>query len=130
MKKLYYTNDGWVCNRQPYMIPVEDSELYIEVSDDVYYDTMFAQQGMAWRIVRKKLVQEIYNKDDYQRGKIRQEIYELKQEIIKAKEDVEQVELFHMERTDYERKKARCVEIVLRLRELEARLKELSKEGE
>lgn len=130
MHKLYYTNDGWICNRQPYMIPIQNNELYIEVSDDVYYDTLFARTGMAWRIVKKNIVQEIYDKTAYQKDQIRQEIHELKAEIIKAKEDVEQVELFGMERQDYDRKKARCVEIILRLRELEARLNEMLKEGD
>lgn len=51
------------------------------------------------------------------------EIYDLKKEISKWKEDVEQVELFGMERADYEQKKARCAEIILRLRELESNLK-------
>lgn len=49
-------------------------------------------------------------------------IKELKQELIKWKEDVEQVELFGMERTDYEQKKARCAEIILILRQLEKEL--------
>ena len=52
------------------------------------------------------------------------EIYALKRELEKCKEDVEQVELFGMERTDYATKKARCIEIILRLRELEKELKE------
>lgn len=129
MHKLYYTSNGWLCNRQPYVIPVENNQLYMEVSDDIYYDTLFARTGMAWRVVHGKLVQEIYDKTAYQKDQIRQEIHELKAEIAKDKEDVEQVELFGMERQDYDRKKARCVEIILRLRELEARLNEMSKEG-
>lgn len=111
------------------MIPVENNELYIEVDDDVYYDTLFARTGMAWRIVNRKLEQVIYDRTAYQIDQMRQEIYLLKQELPKDKEDVEQVELFGMERQDYDRKKARCVEIILRLRELEARLKEMTKEG-
>lgn len=55
---------------------------------------------------------------------IQNKIRNLKQELEKCKEDVEQVELFGMERTDYEEKKARCVEIILELRELEKELKE------
>lgn len=47
------------------------------------------------------------------------EIGKLKQELEKWKEDVEQVELFGMERTDYEQKKTRCVEIIIQLRKLE-----------
>lgn len=48
-----------------------------------------------------------------------QKIYQLKEELKKWKEDVEQVELFGMTRTDYDEKKTRCVEIIEELRELE-----------
>lgn len=51
-------------------------------------------------------------------------ISKLKRELEKYKQDVEQVELFGMERTDYATKKARCVEIILKLRELEKEYKE------
>lgn len=50
---------------------------------------------------------------------IRSQITALKEEIAKIKEDVEQVELFGMQRDDYETKKARCVEIIEQLRVLE-----------
>lgn len=46
-------------------------------------------------------------------------IPQLKQELTKWKEDVEQVELFGMDRSDYEEKKKRCAEIILELRVLE-----------
>lgn len=46
-------------------------------------------------------------------------IFLLKKELQKIKEDVEQVELFGMERTDFETKKQRCIEIILQLRGLE-----------
>lgn len=47
------------------------------------------------------------------------EILEIKKTLEKYKEDVEQVELFDMERTDYAEKKEQCRSMVLRLRELE-----------
>ena len=50
-------------------------------------------------------------------------IAELKEQIAKYKEDVEQVELFGMERADYEDKKAQCVQIIEELRILERQLK-------
>ena len=43
----------------------------------------------------------------------------LKAQLQKYKEDVEQVELFDMQRADYAEKKRMCAEIVLQLRELE-----------
>ena len=54
---------------------------------------------------------------------LQNQIQELKQQLQKYKEDVEQVELFDMEREDYEEKKSRCVEIIERLREFENQLK-------
>ena len=47
-----------------------------------------------------------------------------KLELQKYKEDVEQVELFGMQRADYEEKKALCVQIIEELRVLEAQLRE------
>lgn len=48
----------------------------------------------------------------------------LKRQLVRYKEDVEQVELFGMERSDYEEKKKMCTDIILELRELEKTLKE------
>ena len=51
------------------------------------------------------------------------EIATKKSKLQKFKEDVEQVELFGMERADYEEKKAQCVQIIEELRALENQLK-------
>lgn len=50
----------------------------------------------------------------------------LKQELNKFKEDVEQVELFGMERADYVQKKARCAEIIIELRKLEREVRDVN----
>lgn len=50
------------------------------------------------------------------------QIRTLKAQLQKYKEDVEQVELFDMERADYAEKKRMCAEIILQLRELEKQL--------
>lgn len=47
------------------------------------------------------------------------EIQDLKRTLEKYKEDVEQVELFGMERADYEEKKRLCAEMIIELRKLE-----------
>lgn len=57
---------------------------------------------------------------------ISQEIATLKASLAKYKEDVEQVELFGMVRADYEQKKTSCKQLVLQLRDLEKRLRELN----
>lgn len=123
MEKVFYNNQGWVCQRYPYDLPIENENLYIEVSKQEYEQTMSSNVGMAWRVVKGKLEQAVYDNKDYSKSQIEQEIATLKNEIARIKEDVEQVELFGMEREDFETKKQRCAEIVLRLRVLEAQLR-------
>lgn len=120
MEKIYYNNQGWVCKRYPYDITIDDENRYIEVDEETYSKTLCCAAGKAWRVVNGTLQEQVYNESEYDKQQALTEITTLKEEIIKCKEDVEQVELFGMERSDYEQKKARCVEIVLRLRELEA----------
>lgn len=55
--------------------------------------------------------------------KIQGQIQVKKHQLNKYKEDVEQVELFGMQRDDYEQKKELCKSIILELRQLEAQLK-------
>lgn len=55
---------------------------------------------------------------------LRSQITMKKQLLQKCKEDVEQVELFGMQRDDYAEKKEMCKQIVLELRQLEAQLRE------
>ena len=50
-----------------------------------------------------------------------QQVYTLKAELSKIKEDVEQVSLFGMQRNDYDYKKSRCIEIIQQLRALEGK---------
>ncbi|MGN0960771.1 MAG: hypothetical protein ACI4PF_01065 [Christensenellales bacterium] len=59
------------------------------------------------------------------KNEIEDNIAQLKSELTKWKEDVEQVELFGMERADYEQKKIRCSQIITELRILEEELKNL-----
>lgn len=64
-----------------------------------------------------------FNKDKYNSRKanysLKEKILELKKLLKKYKEDIEQVELFEMERIDYEDKKKQCAQIIIELRELE-----------
>ena len=55
-----------------------------------------------------------------------QQIRELKDQLQKYKEDVEQVDLFGMQRNDYQEKKQRCAEIVLQLRQLESEVQDVN----
>jgi len=40
MNKVYYNKEGWICNRYPYDIEIEDENSFIEVEDDVYNKTL------------------------------------------------------------------------------------------
>jgi len=122
MKKIYYNVQGWVCQRYPYDLPIENEALYIEVSDDIYENTLQCELGKSWRVVNGELKQDIYDNIVYQKEQVMHEIASLKQELQYTKEDVEQITLFGMQRDDYEQKKARCVEIIERLRVLEKQI--------
>lgn len=54
------------------------------------------------------------------------QVSQLKSQLQKYKYDVEQVELFDIQRDDYEEKKEMCKNIILQLRELEAQLKDVN----
>lgn len=122
MEKIYYNKDGWVCDRYPYNLPIENDNRYIEVSDDIYENTLQCELGKSWRVVNGELKQDIYDNIVYQKEQVMREIASLKQELQYTKEDVEQITLFGMQRDDYEQKKARCVEIIERLRVLEKQI--------
>ena len=60
LQKVYYDKDGWVCERYPRDIPIDDKNRYIEVSSDEYMKTLSVQSSHAWRVVDGKLVVEKY----------------------------------------------------------------------
>ena len=80
------------------------------------------QQNFCFLIkVKQKESKSTSNKDAEATQK---QIEQLKGQLQKYKEDVEQVELFGMQREDYEQKKELCKNIVLQSRELEAQIKD------
>jgi hypothetical protein len=60
MNKIYYNEQGWVCERYPYDIPIEDETRFIEVDDSVYDETYSCESFKSWRVVNGKLVIEQY----------------------------------------------------------------------
>ena len=58
MMKVYYNEDGWVCQRYPYDIPITDESRFIEVEDDSI--TFCADKYFAWRVVDGKLEMQQY----------------------------------------------------------------------
>lgn len=90
----------------------------IEVSDEEFERLYNLQsEGKILKVVNGKIEATDYVKP--QKVINQERITELKKQIAKYKEDVEQVELFGMQRDDYEQKKEMCKDIILELRELE-----------
>lgn len=56
MVKVYYNKEGWVCNRYPYDIPIDDINRYIEVSEADYAKTNSVERFKAWKVESGKLV--------------------------------------------------------------------------
>lgn len=65
MQKVYYNNDGWVCQRYPDFMPIENEENYLNVDEETYQKTLSSDVGMAWRVVNNELQQQVYNENDY-----------------------------------------------------------------
>ena len=87
------------------------------------FDRLMCEQSNGKELVVEngKVVAKIHQPTEQELAE--QRIFELKQLLQKYKEDVEQVELFGMERADYEEKKKLCADIILELRTLEKQLK-------
>ena len=120
MKKIFYNADGWVCQRYPYDIPVDNESRFIEVEDEQEDKTYATSSGYAWRVVDGKLVNEVYDKTLVDNRETANKISELKAELAKIKEDIEQ-ETFGIVRDDFSDKKARAAEIINELRALEGK---------
>ena len=60
MNKIYYNNQGWICKRHPYNLPIENENQFVEVTDEDYKETLHCQEHFAWRLVNGQLVQEQY----------------------------------------------------------------------
>lgn len=58
MQKLYFNEDGWVCERYPYNIPI--TENFIEVEDDVYDKTFCCNEYCAWKVEDGVVVERQY----------------------------------------------------------------------
>ena len=56
MNKIYYNKEGWICERFPYDIPIEDETRFIEVDEEVFIETFTCESYKYWRVVNGKLV--------------------------------------------------------------------------
>ena len=77
MEKIYYNENGWVCERYPYDIPVEDDSRFIEVEDEVANKTYSCKIGYSWRVTDGELEQAIYDNDAATKQKYIEELAEL-----------------------------------------------------
>lgn len=50
MKKIYYNNDGFICELYPY-IPVTDNCSEMEISDELYQKITHIPKNHAWKVV-------------------------------------------------------------------------------
>ena len=81
MEKIYYNENGWVCNRYPYDINVTDENRYVEVDNDTYAKTLQCEIGKAWRVINGELSMQIYNENEYQKNVYHEEMNTLKQQL-------------------------------------------------
>lgn len=108
MNKIVYLNRFGIFSDTP-----TDSVASFEVPEEI--------ETLLWLSV-EDFEDGVFVGNHYYTQKYEDMIFKLKQELEKYKEDVEQVELFGMDRDDYEQKKSRCAEIIIELRKLEKEL--------
>lgn len=90
----------------------EEQEGYDSVSDDLYSDMLFLVKQNGKISVDTMAKMQAENTP---------QIFRLKAELEKIKEDIEQVLMFHMQRDDLPEKQARAAEIVNKIRILEGK---------
>ena len=75
MTKIQYNKDGWVCYRYPHNLAEPVGE--IEVSEEVFKETLITPTHFAWRVVDGELVNERYEEEPREEW-IKNRIKELK----------------------------------------------------
>lgn len=107
-KRYYYKCGNSLLNLKS---PVNNPD-YIEITEQEYNELSKPKE----LTVEQKALRE------------KRQIHAEKEALLKKyKYDVEQVDLFGMQRADYEEKKALCAQLVLELKALEKEMKELEK---
>ena len=81
MEKIFYNENGWVCNRCPYDIAITSENRYIEVDDDTYAKTLQCEIGKAWRVIDGELSMQVYDENEYQKNVYQEEMNTLKQQL-------------------------------------------------
>jgi hypothetical protein len=60
MIKIHYNKDGWVCERYPYDLKIDNENRFIEVNEKQYNNTLSCDIHKAWKVVNKKLIVDVY----------------------------------------------------------------------
>ena len=85
MKKIYYKNNGFVCDRYPYDLKPEENDPFIEVSDDDFELTIGTPTSRIPVVKDGKFAYIDYeryiNSYEYNRDKILREIRKLKKAL-------------------------------------------------
>lgn len=55
MKKIFYTKDGFVCNRYPHDYSIDGDSRFIEVDNDTFNKTLSCDVGYIWSVINGKL---------------------------------------------------------------------------
>lgn len=58
--KIYYNKDGWVCNRYPYDLEIDNENNFLDISDEDYNLTLSCKEFHAWKVINNLLVVERY----------------------------------------------------------------------
>ena len=58
--KIHYNKEGWLCERYPYDLQIEDENRFIEVDEETYNKTLGCDNHYSWRVVDGQLVHEQY----------------------------------------------------------------------
>ena len=117
MIKIYYDENGWVCNRYPYDIPITDENRFIEVDDELYANTLSCEQYYAWRVVDGKLQIDRYEETP------QQELY--LQEYNNLKQQLNDMDYKTSKYTDGEYTEEEWQEIVTERKAIRVRVREL-----
>ena len=63
LKKIFYNEDCWVCERYPNDFEIDDEERFILVDEEQYDLTFGSELNFAWRVVDGVLSQQRYQED-------------------------------------------------------------------
>lgn len=135
MEKIYYTEDGFVCNRYPHDYPIDVEDRFIEVGRDDFDKTLSCQVGYIWAVSNGKL--ELVLDPDEEETKKRLEIERnnqlatLKAYLNDTDYIISKLNELKLEADDdeYESARSEYAEVLVKRKEARKRINELEAEG-